>query len=58
MTIALERALRSDPGYEMARLLEAMLSGQLPPARLRAVVRDTRQEVRWQLYQSDEAQDG
>ena len=58
VTIALERALRSDPGYEMARLLEAMLSGQLPPARLRAVVRDTRQEVRWQLYQSNETPDG
>jgi Domain of unknown function (DUF4192) len=28
-TIALERARRRDPGYEMARLLEAMLHGQL-----------------------------
>jgi hypothetical protein len=57
-SIALERALRCDPGYEMARLLEAMLSGQLPPARLRAVIRDTRQEVRHQLYGSDGAVDG
>lgn len=53
--IALERALRSDPGYEMARLLEAMLGGQLPPARLRAVIRDTRREVRRQLAARDTA---
>jgi hypothetical protein len=57
VTIALERALRSDPDYEMARLLAGMLDGQLPPARLRAVIRDTRRDVRQQLYQSDEAVD-
>jgi Domain of unknown function (DUF4192) len=55
LTVALERALRSDPGYEMARLLETMLLGQLPPARLRSVIRDTRREVRRQLYDSDDA---
>jgi hypothetical protein len=58
VTMALERALRSDPGYEMARLLETMLCGQLPPARLRALIRDTRAEVRRQLYESDRAMDG
>jgi Domain of unknown function (DUF4192) len=57
-SVALERALRSDPGYEMARLLETMLLGQLPPARLRAVIKDTRSEVRRQLDQSDDALDG
>jgi hypothetical protein len=57
VTIALERALRSDPGYEMARLLAGMLDEQLPPAKLRAVIRDTRREVRQQLYQSDGAAD-
>ena len=56
-SIALERALRSDPAYEMARLLEAMLTGQLPPARLRVVISDTRQEVRRQLYEPDGALD-
>jgi Domain of unknown function (DUF4192) len=56
-TIALERARRCDPDYEMARLLEAMLLGQLPPARLRAVVKDTRREVRRQLYEADGALD-
>jgi hypothetical protein len=56
-TIALERARRCDPNYEMARLLEAMLLGQLPPVRLRAVVADTRREVRRQLYESDDALD-
>jgi Domain of unknown function (DUF4192) len=55
VTIALERALRSDPGYEMARLLEAMLLGQLPPAKLRAIIRDTRPEVRRQLGESETA---
>ena len=56
-TMALERALRSDPGYEMARLLEAMLLGQLPPAQLRAIIRDTRPEVRRQLGESETAVD-
>jgi hypothetical protein len=41
----------------MARLLAGMLDEQLPPAKLRAVIRDTRQEVRQQLYQSDGAAD-
>jgi Domain of unknown function (DUF4192) len=58
VSMALERALRSDPGYEMARLLETMLCSQLPPARVRALIRDTRAEVRRQLYESDRAVDG
>jgi Domain of unknown function (DUF4192) len=57
VTMALERALRSDPGYEMARLLMAMLLGQLQPARLRAMIRDTRPEVRRQLHESAAAVD-
>ena len=57
-SVALERARRCDPGYEMARLLEAMLLGQLPPERLRTVIRDTRREVRSQLHHSDGGLDG
>jgi Domain of unknown function (DUF4192) len=57
-SVALERARRCDPGYEMARLLEAMLLGQLPPERLRTAIRDTRRDVRRQLYQSDDGLDG
>jgi hypothetical protein len=53
-SVALERARRCDPGYEMARLLEAMMHGQLPPERLRMAIRDTRRDVRRQLYQSDD----
>jgi Domain of unknown function (DUF4192) len=58
VSIALERARRCDPNYEMARLLEAMMLGQLPPERLRTVIRDTRRDVRRQLYESDGGWDG
>jgi Domain of unknown function (DUF4192) len=57
-SIALERARRCDPSYEMARLLEAMMLGQLPPERLRTVIRDTRRDVHCQLFESDGAWDG
>jgi hypothetical protein len=37
--VALERALESRPGYTLARLLAQGLTGCLPPAALRAMVR-------------------
>lgn len=40
--IAFERALRSDPTYELAILLDGMLQQQVPPAKVRQVARETR----------------
>lgn len=37
---ALERALRSDPEYSLAGLLDAALTGQVHPRRLRATMKD------------------
>lgn len=37
--VAVQRALRTDPGYVLAGLLLQALDGQLPPAALRAVLR-------------------
>ena len=41
VTIALERALASDPDYSMAHLLEQALLGQLPPRELRRLTRSS-----------------
>jgi hypothetical protein len=43
--VALERALRSDPGYGLARLLQQALDGQATPALLRRVLACTRAEL-------------
>ena len=40
--IALDRALATDPSYPMARLSRQALDGQLPPARMRALLADSR----------------
>jgi hypothetical protein len=37
--VALERALRADPGYGLALLLQAALDGAVPPAELRRTLR-------------------
>ncbi|MGH8825796.1 MAG: DUF4192 domain-containing protein [Jiangellaceae bacterium] len=44
--VALERALRCDPGYTMARMLAAMLDGQVEPAELRSLSRAVRRDLR------------
>jgi hypothetical protein len=44
--VALERALRCDPRYTMARMLAAMLHGQVKPARLRSLSRTVRRDLR------------
>ncbi|HEX6577180.1 MAG TPA: DUF4192 family protein, partial [Jiangellaceae bacterium] len=44
--VALERALRCDPGYTMARMLATMLHGQIKPARLRSLSRTVRRDLR------------
>lgn len=41
-TIALERALATDPGYRLALLLDDALRGQVPPAALRRAMRPGR----------------
>ncbi len=45
-SVALERALRCDPGYTMARMLAAMLHGQVEPAELRSLSRTVRRDLR------------
>ncbi|HUR13074.1 MAG TPA: DUF4192 domain-containing protein [Mycobacteriales bacterium] len=40
VTIALERALRTDPAYSLAGLLTEVMLGQVPPATVRAVTRE------------------
>lgn len=40
VTIALERALRTDPGYSLARLLQQAVHAQVPPRRLRRLADD------------------
>ena len=42
VTVAIERALRCDPDYSLARLLLAALQGQLPPEVLRKAARAAR----------------
>lgn len=41
-SIAFERALRSDPHYQLALMLDAMLQNQVPPAEVRKIARETR----------------
>lgn len=43
--VALDRALRVDPGYRMALLIRQGLAGQVPPAQVREVTRETRREL-------------
>jgi hypothetical protein len=40
VTICLERALRTDPGYRLATLLGEVLLGQVPPEVVRRITRD------------------
>lgn len=42
VSIALERALRTDPTYSLATLLTEVVLGQVPPATVRAVTREAR----------------
>ena len=44
-SIALERALRSDPEYSMARLLRHAMDNAVPPDLLRRVTRRTREAL-------------
>ena len=44
-SVAVERALRCDPGYEMARLVRAGLEGMVPPDAVRAVARAVRTDL-------------
>lgn len=44
VTIALERALASDPGYPLAHLLAEVLDQQVPPSRLRRLTREAVRE--------------
>ena len=44
--VALERALRSDPTYALALLLQSGLDGALPPAEVRRLLRDTARALR------------
>jgi Domain of unknown function (DUF4192) len=46
VSVALERALCCDPGYTMARILAAMLHGQVKPAELRSLSRKIRRDHR------------
>ena len=50
--IAVERALASEPGYELARLIDASLQAQIEPAEIRAMARRTRDYLR-ELGMSD-----
>jgi hypothetical protein len=43
--IALARALRSDPDYSLARLVETSLDHQLPPSVLDEVVRGAARDI-------------
>ena len=44
--IAVERALRSEPDYELARLIDAALQAQIEPAEIRAMAGRTRDRLR------------
>jgi hypothetical protein len=51
-SIALERALRSDPDYSMAQLLQHALSNTLPPDFVRDVTRRTRSALKERLEEA------
>lgn len=54
--IALDRALASDPDYELARLLDAALRNQVEPTEIRAMARRTREDLRrWGIEPGEEA---
>ena len=44
--VAVERALDSDPDYEMARLIEGAMGRMIEPTAIRAVTRDVRRDLR------------
>jgi hypothetical protein len=44
--IAVERALRSEPDYHLARLIDASVQAQIEPAEIRAMARRTREYLR------------
>ena len=43
--VAVERALESDPGYEMARLIEDALSRMITPTEIRLLTADVRRDL-------------
>lgn len=44
--VALDRALRAEPGYSLALLLQSALDGALPPTQIRRLLRDTARVLR------------
>lgn len=52
--IALDRALASEPDYELARLLDVALRNQVDPAEIRAMARRTREHLQRWGFGSDE----
>ncbi len=56
-SVALERALGSEPGYELARLLDASLQSQIEPAEIRGMAQRTRDRLReWGIADGAENQ--
>ncbi|HEX6337782.1 MAG TPA: DUF4192 domain-containing protein [Jiangellaceae bacterium] len=52
--IAVERALRSEPDYELARLIDVALQAQIEPAEIRAMAERTRDRLReWGIGRTD-----
>lgn len=52
--IAVERALRSEPNYELARLIDMALQAQIEPAEIRAMAGRTRDRLReWGIGTTD-----
>ena len=52
--IAVERALHSEPGYELARLIDVALQAQIEPAEIRAMAERTRDRLReWGIGRTD-----
>lgn len=53
-SVALERALASEPGYELARLLDASLQNQVEPAEIRGMAQRTRDRLQqWGILEGD-----
>ena len=52
--IAVERALRSEPDYALARLVDMALQAQIEPAEIRAMAKRTRDRLRqWGIGRAD-----
>jgi hypothetical protein len=51
-----ERALRNEPDYELARLIDMALQAQIEPVEIRAMAKRTRDRLReWGVGRSDAA---